>query len=371
MVNRISVEDGSLSHFDILLQKTLRYKHHKQNYLRSIEEGLTPTGLKLQKKPAYVPVSKDFSIKWNKVLSDAEGKLVRLLLSESDKVIRKHEAEIVLKIQEEQKNNIENTSLEKLERKHSKFKERLSQKRNRKWQNLKEKNLKGLEHLLLAERKSSKNFVNGALKNVKERKIEEKNEVLDVSKDLDMMRFGKKELDEKFIIGKRKYRNINCAIETNKEECENLRTSSQKVKSPLPLSYAEVTKAGQMKKEVNFSELYLNLLETEQTNSAKMETTRPTLCTNSSECQNSSFSLAVSNETELFSTQDREFVSIIVDLENLDNKSEANAEVTKTGRTEKEVNFSELYLNLLETEKTNFSKMETTQPTLCTNSSEC
>ena len=86
-----------------------------------------------------------------------------------------------------------------------------------------------------------------------------------------------------------------------------------------------------MKKEVNFSEVYLNLLETEQTNSAKMETTRPTLCTNSSECVNSSFSLAVSKETELFSTQDREFVSIIVDLENLDNNSEANAQVTKTG----------------------------------------
>ena len=37
-----------------------------------------------------------------------------------------------------------------------------------------------------------------------------------------------------------------------------------------------------MKKEVNFSELYLNLLETKQTNSAKMETTQLTLCTNSS-----------------------------------------------------------------------------------------
>ena len=48
----MSVEDGSLSHLDILLQKTLPYKHHKQNYLWSIEEGLTPTGLKLQKKPA-------------------------------------------------------------------------------------------------------------------------------------------------------------------------------------------------------------------------------------------------------------------------------------------------------------------------------
>ena len=45
----------------------------------------------------------------------------------------------------------------------------------------------GLEHLLLAERKSSNNFVNGTLRNVKERKIEEKNEVLDVSKDHDVI----------------------------------------------------------------------------------------------------------------------------------------------------------------------------------------
>ena len=118
-----------------------------------------------------------------------------------------------------------------------------------------------------------------------------------------------------------------------------------------------------MKEEVNFSELYLNLLETEQNNSAKMETTPPTLCTNSSECQNSSCSLVVSNENELFSTQDRQFVSIIADLENLDSNSEANAEVTKTGRIEKEVNFSELYLNLFEIEQTNSSKMETTPPT--------
>ena len=229
----------------------------------------------------------------------------------------------------------------------------------------------GLEHLLLAERKSSKNFVNGTLKEVKEKKIKKKIEVLDLSKDPGVTRFDKKELNEKFITENRKCGNIKCVVETNKEECENSRTSSQKVKSPLPLSYAEVTKTGRMKKEVNFSEVYLNLLETEQTNSAKMETTRPTLCTNSSECVNSSFSLAVSKETELFSTQDREFVSIIVDLENLDYNSDANAGVTKTGRTEKEVDFSELYLNLLETERTSSAKLGTTPPTLCTNSSEC
>ena len=122
---------------DIFLQKTLRYKHHKQNYLRSIEEGLIPTGLKSWKIPAFVPTSEDFSINWKKVFSDAEEKLVCLLLSESGIVIRKLGAEIKVKIQEEQQNNIENNTLEKLERKHPKFKERLSQKPNKKRQNLK------------------------------------------------------------------------------------------------------------------------------------------------------------------------------------------------------------------------------------------
>ena len=56
-----------------------------------------------------------------------------------------------------------------------------------------------------------------------------------------------------------------------------------------------------------------------------METTPPTLCTNSSECQNSSCSLVESNETEFFSTQDRELASILEDLENIDNNREANA----------------------------------------------
>ena len=60
VTNRMNVENGSLSHLDILLQKTLQHKHHKQNYLRSTEEELTPTRLKLQKKPAFVPVSEDF-----------------------------------------------------------------------------------------------------------------------------------------------------------------------------------------------------------------------------------------------------------------------------------------------------------------------
>ena len=58
-------------------------------------------------------------------MSDAEEKLMRLILSEFDEVIRKLEAEIKVKIQEDRQNNIENTTLEKLDQKISKFKERL------------------------------------------------------------------------------------------------------------------------------------------------------------------------------------------------------------------------------------------------------
>ena len=69
----------------------------------------------------------------------------------------------------------------------------------------------------------------------------------------------------------------------------------------------------------------MNLLETEQTNSSKMETTPPMLSTNCSECQNSSCSLVEFNKTQIFSTQDKELASILEDLENIDKNREANA----------------------------------------------
>ena len=49
----------------------------------------------------------------------------------------------------------------------------------------------------------------------------------------------------------------------------------------------------------------------------------------------------------------------MVVLENLDNNSEANAEAAKTRQTEKEANFSELYLNLLESEQLTLLKWKT------------
>ena len=63
--NWMNLQDGSLSNLDLLVQKLLLYKHHKQNYIRSAEEGITPVGLKIKKKPAFQPVSEDFKFKWN------------------------------------------------------------------------------------------------------------------------------------------------------------------------------------------------------------------------------------------------------------------------------------------------------------------
>ena len=56
---------------------------------------------------------------------------------------------------------------------------------------------------------------------MKERKSEEKNEVLYVRKDPDMMRSHKKELDKKFITDNCKDRKKKLVVETNNGECEN------------------------------------------------------------------------------------------------------------------------------------------------------
>ena len=86
--------DGSTLHLDHLLQKSLRYKHHKENYIRNLDERIMPVGLHLNKKPAFTPVSENFDENWKTVLVNAEKDLGRLLLVESEKIIAKIEFEI-------------------------------------------------------------------------------------------------------------------------------------------------------------------------------------------------------------------------------------------------------------------------------------
>ena len=39
--------------YHFLLQKSIRYNHHKQNYERSLFEGIIATGLKINKKQRF------------------------------------------------------------------------------------------------------------------------------------------------------------------------------------------------------------------------------------------------------------------------------------------------------------------------------
>ena len=78
-----------LSETDILFRKSIRYSHHKENYLSSLHEGIRPVGLRLKKKSAFIAISKDFQTKWDEVLHIVEMNLVQLLNVESGKVIAK------------------------------------------------------------------------------------------------------------------------------------------------------------------------------------------------------------------------------------------------------------------------------------------
>ena len=64
-VDGMVLQDGTLSYLDLLIQKSMRYKHHKENYIKSIyklhlEQGILPSGLQIKKKPAFLPVLVDF-----------------------------------------------------------------------------------------------------------------------------------------------------------------------------------------------------------------------------------------------------------------------------------------------------------------------
>ena len=81
------LQDGTLSYLDFLIQISMRYKHHKENYIKSLEEGITPSGLQIKKKTAFLSASEDFESEWNAILYDAERNIIKLLIYESDQVI--------------------------------------------------------------------------------------------------------------------------------------------------------------------------------------------------------------------------------------------------------------------------------------------
>ena len=131
MVKRMVIENDKLSHLALLLQKSLRYKHHKENYLYSLEHGIIPSRLKINKKPAFIPVSNVFTKKWNYIPRSVEDKLVNLVLSESDNVFDNLQTKIKEGLQNNFGNDIEK-SFKNLGKKHQDYKNKLTSKRGKK-----------------------------------------------------------------------------------------------------------------------------------------------------------------------------------------------------------------------------------------------
>ena len=106
LVNGMVLQGENLSHLDLLVQKSLQYKHHKLNYIQSLEESIIPTGLKIKKKPTFQPVSEDFEVKWNSILYNAERNIVELLLYEAEKVIVRYKLKFKRKLMRKTQKNL-------------------------------------------------------------------------------------------------------------------------------------------------------------------------------------------------------------------------------------------------------------------------
>ena len=122
--------EGATTTLDHLVQKSLRYKHHKQNYIRSSDEGIIPAGLRINKKPPINTVSSNFHNNWKTIISKAEKDLVRILLVESDKIVTKIDFEIQSHIKEYHPNNYHH-EYGLIQKKHNNYKKELSKTRKR------------------------------------------------------------------------------------------------------------------------------------------------------------------------------------------------------------------------------------------------
>ena len=141
-----------------LLHKTMRYQHHWQDYKESMRIGIVPKGLRIKKAPAFEPVSKDFYIRWDEILYNAEKNLIELLLYESSKVVAKLEVDLSNGIRELYPDSYEDKRLE-MERKEDVYSKNLEKTRLKKWKTLTESNSTFSKEIKEVELNKSKNVI--------------------------------------------------------------------------------------------------------------------------------------------------------------------------------------------------------------------
>ena len=107
---------------------------------KNLLKGLIPSGLKINKRPAFESVTDEFESRWNSVLYDAEKHLVKLLLKESKNVVAKVQSEIELEILDSE--TTYGVTLGRLEQKHAKFQQNLEKRRDKKCKKFQQNDIK-------------------------------------------------------------------------------------------------------------------------------------------------------------------------------------------------------------------------------------
>ena len=158
LVKGMSLMNDGTQHLERLLHKTMRYQHHRENYEESMRTGIVPKGLRIKKALAFEPVSKDFYIRWDEILCNAEKSLIELLLYESSKVVAKLEVDLSNGIRELYPDSYEDKRLE-MERKEDVYSKNLEKTRLKKWKTLTESNSTFSKEIKEVEFNKSKNVI--------------------------------------------------------------------------------------------------------------------------------------------------------------------------------------------------------------------
>ena len=314
--------EGATITLDHLVQKLFRCKHRKQNYTRSLDEGILTTGLRINKKPAINTVSPDFHNNWKTILSKAEKDLVQLLLAESDKIIAKIDFEIQPLIKEYHPTNY-NHGYELLQKKYNSDKKELSKRRNKKWKKFKKKQTSEVKKLESKE-ELTKCLSDNSLSSLIEKeefstsKVTERNKSTDIvlervlENDFHHTRFNSL---VKNVTDNRAFRRMK-----SKQQREvNIDTGKEADSDKTLLTYAERVEKP-TEQVVDLSQIYSDLLA-DESRSSKMDTSPPKLCTNSAHISNDSGSRNGDRSESLFCSQDKEILSILEEPEQVQSTS--------------------------------------------------
>ena len=302
-----------------------------------------------KKEPAFVLVTDDFHRKWKSILYNTEKRLVKLLLTESEKVITSIEIEFDQQLDGQYPNSAEEKKVEIVTR-HQSYRNRLSQKRKKKWSKFSTQSKTKISKNLTSEQQPNKSTERV---NVQEEiSVKDQDQQLlinhNITKliDSNISRYSSKEtstgMKDSWITDNRVRRKKKTFAQMVVEGNENKKFNSveRNIEPEKNVSFTTedmVVNPTVKSKDDNFADIYKNLLETKQNSSSQAFLSPPKICPDSSSSDNAANSSCCRRNTFFeeisFNTQDSQILGILEELqcsENVANNSLISGNITAT-----------------------------------------